>query len=280
MVDNQNNKAMKTVLLIGLALISAGTLAAQGSIKGNIKTVFVSNGVDSVEPLPNAEVYVMYAGSRIVARTSANGDYTLKPLEPGTYTVTIQSILIDTVMIPDVRVSGTEMTFAPHVMAPLGRKMKGIVVHGEPTLRTGNPSKEELRKGQLDKLPDPGNINTAIAIMAGGVYVSEDGRQISFRGARIGDALYVVDGVRQRGTDVSVPNGSIATINSWNGGVPAQYGDFTGGVVVIETMSYFDWENQQEVRKLIQQKNKEKELEREALKKALGSPEPDVPGEK
>jgi hypothetical protein len=248
----------RNLILFLLSVLPLFFAAAQGTIKGNITTVLTQGGQETVSPLVGAEVSVTYGGGMIKTMTNNHGDYTLKPLEPGTYNVTISSILIDTLVITNIQVTGSGVTFVEDKKVQMGRSLGRLVITGSESLRNASPSKGVLKGTDLVNLPEPTNINKAIELM-GGTWVSDDGRQISFRGARIGDALYIVDGVRQRSTDVSLPAGSIATINAWHGGVPAEYGDFMGGVVVIETMSYFDWENQQEVKRLI--KKKEKEIE-------------------
>jgi hypothetical protein len=265
MVDNQNKSAMKrNWILVLLAVLPVIGMNAQGTIKGNVKTILIQGGHEVSEaPLVGAEVYVTYGGSKIATSTNNHGDYTLKPLEPGVYNVTISSILIDTLVITGINVTATSVTFIEDKKVPLGRSLDRLVITSSTSLRNASPSKGELKGTDMAHFPEPTNINKAIELM-GSTWVSDDGRQISFRGARIGDALYIVDGVRQRRTDVSLPNGSIATINAWHGGVPAEYGDFMGGVVVIETMSYFDWENQQEVKRLIKKKEKENEEFRES----------------
>jgi hypothetical protein len=35
------------------------------------------------------------------------------------------------------------------------------------------------------------------------------------------------------------------------GGIPARYGDFTGGVIVVETMGYFDWLKMQQYKDMV-----------------------------
>ena len=41
----------------------------------------------------------------------------------------------------------------------------------------------------------------------------------------------------------SVPGVSIGALEAYTGGIPAKYGDTTGGVIVLETKSYFDLYN-------------------------------------
>ena len=66
----------------------------------------------------------------------------------------------------------------------------------------------------------------------------EDGLLV-FRGARKGDVLYIIDGVKTR-EDVQVPSVSIGRVTLFTSGLPANYGDTLGGVVAIESKSYFD----------------------------------------
>jgi outer membrane receptor protein involved in Fe transport len=40
-----------------------------------------------------------------------------------------------------------------------------------------------------------------------------------------------------------IPSSAIGSISVYTGGLPAKYGDTTGGVVVIETKSYMDLYN-------------------------------------
>jgi hypothetical protein len=256
----------KAFYLSLLFVLTTSVVWAQGSIKGTVMIRTDEPGKqEKVEPLVAATVFVTWGGERIYTRTNNHGDYILRPLEPGTYNVTIASSLIDTVVIPEIHVSGTETAFAPLITANAGVTLGQVIVFGgEKPLAEESPAKMQLRKSDIEKLPNFRNFNEVIS-MFGGAYVSDNGRQISFRGARIGDALYIIDGVRQRSTDVSLPGRAIGSITAWNGGVPAQYGDFMGGVVVIETMSYFDWENQQEVKYLIAKRQAQEEQFRKEM---------------
>ena len=60
-----------------------------------------------------------------------------------------------------------------------------------------------------------------------------------FRGARKGDMLYLMDGVKTESIG-NVPSCSIGRLMVYTGGLPAKYGDTMGGVVVMESKSYFD----------------------------------------
>ncbi|XOV66067.1 MAG: von Willebrand factor type A domain-containing protein [Fluviicola sp.] len=79
-----------------------------------------------------------------------------------------------------------------------------------------------------------------MATTIGGVHVTEgtdNGPHI--RGARSDGTVYFIDGVRVRSLPV-IPKSSMKEVSVWTGGIPANYGDFTGGVISVESKSYFD----------------------------------------
>jgi len=56
---------------------------------------------------------------------------------------------------------------------------------------------------------------------------------VSIRGSRLDASSYYVDGIRVRGIDV--PNSMIGTVQVITGGIPANYGDVTGGIILVTT---------------------------------------------
>lgn len=69
-------------------------------------------------------------------------------------------------------------------------------------------------------------------------YIEQSG-ELSIQGSQIGDVLYLIDGVKVRG-NVSIPSVSMQEIKMYTGGIPSMFGDTSGGVISIETKSYFD----------------------------------------
>ncbi len=67
----------------------------------------------------------------------------------------------------------------------------------------------------------------------------DENGELMFRGARKGDMIYIVDGVKC--SDVfNVPSVSISKMMVFTGGLPAKYGDTMGGAIVVETKGYFE----------------------------------------
>jgi hypothetical protein len=77
------------------------------------------------------------------------------------------------------------------------------------------------------------SVNGVIATQAG-VYQQDNGKEINIRGARPGGTVYFVDGERMIGTN-NLPQQAIDQVSVVLGGLPAQYGDVSGGVVSVTT---------------------------------------------
>lgn len=91
---------------------------------------------------------------------------------------------------------------------------------------------------QIKESPLKFNQKALIASMSSDIRLTDDGSLV-FRGARKGDMIYIMDGVKMNDV-ANVPSASIGGMMAYTGGIPAKYGDTTGGVVVMESLSYFD----------------------------------------
>ncbi|MBK5286011.1 MAG: TonB-dependent receptor plug domain-containing protein, partial [Bacteroidia bacterium] len=73
-----------------------------------------------------------------------------------------------------------------------------------------------------------------VASTAAGVYQRDEGGDLNVRGSRSNATDYYIDGIKVRGS-TSIPQSGIEQITVVTGGVPAQYGDATGGIISITT---------------------------------------------
>ena len=71
-----------------------------------------------------------------------------------------------------------------------------------------------------------------------GITAAPNGDGLYFRGSRTENMASYIDGVKVSGAVPRVPPSAISSISVYTGGLPARYGDVTGGVVVIETKTY------------------------------------------
>ncbi len=222
--------------LILVSTMLSGVFAQTGSIRGKV--------LDSStkETLPGANVYVEVGKALIGASTDAFGYFHIKGLNPGAYDVNISFMGYDKRIITTVRVNSNETTPLEDVYLTSGNDLTPTIITGYRDKLIGTGSIEIIRAKEIKNIANSRSLPAILNAITPGVIASEDGREVYFRGARNGSVIYIVDGVKQRNSNYRIPSGSVASVMVYMGGVPAKYGDFTGGVVVVETKSYFEIE--------------------------------------
>ncbi len=194
------------------------------------------------DPMPGLNVYTMAANGEMTAITDNQGRYKIKPLDPGQYTVEFSFVGYDTQRFTDINVDPDKINSLRTVNMSLSANSIGSVVVIEyidklidpeetsrVTIRTADIKSNALRTSPIDM----------IASMKSDIKKGDDG-ELYFRGSRSGAVQYNIDGVKMTTNPGRVPSSAIGSISVYTGGVPAKYGDTTGGVVVIQTRSYMD----------------------------------------
>lgn len=244
MVEEQNSTTMKNTrtILTGMALGVVFPLLAQstGEIHGK---VLDGAGAPQEFAVVSAEQGSMHYG----ATTDEGGRYVLKPLPTGTYTVRASFVGVPTVAITGVVVDAGLNTTMDNIV--LSAVMEAVPVIGwrEPLIRKDDPSRMVMNTTQIKKNAGRKDPVKMIASFTPGVTKAPNGDGLYFRGSRTGSMCYYVDGVKMDALS-GVPPDAINSISVYTGGLPARYGDVTGGVIAIDTKSYFD---------LYQQRNSE-----------------------
>ncbi len=229
---------MKKVFL-SLILVSSllsGTFAQNGSIRGKILDSA------STETLPGANVYIEVGKALIGVTTDIFGYYHIKGLNPGVYNVNISYSGFNKKIITTVRVNSNEITSIEDVYLNPLSLLPEVEIIGYIDKLIDTRIVHVIRAKEIKNIPGSNNLTSLLNSITPGVYVTDDGREVYFRGARNGSVLYYVDGVKRRSSEYNVPSSAIASVMVYMGNVPAKYGDFDGGVVVVETKSYFDFE--------------------------------------
>ena len=195
--------------------------------------------LETGEPLPFASVYVKQGERLIGTTTDFDGKFTLKPLDPGTYNLTISFVGTEK-HIKNVIVSSENTTYIDDFMFS---DMLDVVdvVWSPPVIDKGNPSIEHIGMKEIQNSALVRSPAAFLSASVGGVSQNNSG-EIIIRGSRPGAVGYFVDGVKVSSLD-GIPGRSIKGMSVYTGGVPAQYGDVTSGVVIIETTGYFDLYN-------------------------------------
>ncbi|HPB01538.1 MAG TPA: carboxypeptidase-like regulatory domain-containing protein [Bacteroidales bacterium] len=239
--------SLAIMLVLSIASISPVFSQAGGTIKGTL--------INSVtkDPVPLANVYVKYGENLIGAQTDFDGNFTIKPVPSGVYSVNFQCVGYTSKIVADVRIVQDKITFLNNVELIYGVTIGDSLVvdiYGDPIIDPETPNLDIITHDQLDDMVSYKSINKLASITGSDIQVSDDDSEIYFRGSRSGDALYIIDGMRMINPGALCPSLAIGSMSVYTGGVPAKYGDFTGGVIVIETQSYFEWLAAQESERL------------------------------
>jgi hypothetical protein len=225
-----------TTLLTVILFISSSALAQLGTIKGIVKDKKTG------ETIPGASVYIETGGNKQGTASDIDGKYTITPVNVGTHTVNISVIGYQPMKISNIPISSNRIAYV-NIDMIAGIEMDEFevieVIHKVPLIDPDEPNVKMLVASDLKNDP---NIHTPVAIInrIEGVTVADNGRDVYVKGSRPQATQFITDGMKSITGDIGIPGQAIGSIKVYTGGVPANYGDLTGGVIVVETKSYFD----------------------------------------
>src|ERR1017187_2896217 len=215
-------------VVISVFILSISFAMAQtGSIQGKI--------LDSAKVgIPFANVVAEFNGTQVGGdRTDFDGNYTIKPLQPGKYEIKVSYVGYQSRQISGVPVSADKITFQDVVLTSTIVTIKTIIVTAyQIPVFEKDPNNTESRGADFVQETGIRDVNS-IAGAAAGVYTNDDGTLV-IRGARSEYTKYIVDGIPVIGSN-NVPKSDIDQVTVITGGVPASIGDVTGGVVSMTT---------------------------------------------
>ena len=225
-----------TKLLLIASLMATGTIQAQnlGEIRGR---VFDPDG----GTVPMANVTTQVNGELFGATTDMDGRFILKPLPPGRYAVKVSYVGYTDYEEIGVEVTADRATYLKNVrmQIPTLKIFEKIErVSEAPLITIDDPSRMTLRAEQIAKVPTLKDPLRFMSSQFAGVTAAPNGDGLYFRGSRTENMVSFIDGVKVSGAVPRVPPSAISSVSVYTGGLPARYGDVTGGVIVIETKSY------------------------------------------
>ncbi len=224
---------MLRTLLLTICILFASTLfvySQTGALQGKILDK------DTKEPIPFANVAVFSGGDLVTGGTTDfDGKFVIKPLTPGTYNLRASFIGYQTKEISNVVVGGDKITFQDIQLGTTAETLETVEVieYKVPLIQKDQTtSGATVTSEEIEKMPN--RSATSIATTVGGVYSDADGGSISIRGQRGDGTVYYIDGMRVMGS-AALPESSIEQVSVILGGMPARYGDATGGIISVTT---------------------------------------------
>ncbi len=222
-------------LLLPMALLAASAMQAQlGEIRGR---VFGPDGLTA----PGAHVVCEYNGNVVGTTTDIDGRFVLKPLPAGLHGIRISTVSYAPVELASIAVTADRATYVDDVRMKFHTLSDTAVVvigYRRKLLDKDDPARMSLLHEDIVRDPNKRSPITLISNNFAGVTKSADGDGLHFRGSRTENMASFIDGVKVPGSVPRIPPSAIGSISVYTGGLPAKYGDVTGGVVVIETRTY------------------------------------------
>ncbi len=221
-----------------VALYIATGLSAQetGMIKGTITDEKGAN-------MPMVTVALLEDSTLISAiSTDNNGDFTFKLLTPGWYNLQFTFVGYHIKKVDGVQVSPNKTSYVYKSLnlesTLLGKAEVFADVWVKPIVDVEFSSIQTISIDKIERsAAGSSDLIGMITSFSTDVQPADNGKDLYMRGSRTGSNGYYIDGNRVVGTG-NVPGLGIAEIIVLTGGVPAEYGDCTGGLVIITTKDY------------------------------------------
>lgn len=220
----------KILLVVVAAVITNGLFAQSGTLKGRVLDKATG------EPIPFAAVVALSGETILVgAQSDIDGNYTLKPIPPGKWTLRAQVVGYQPLQIDGLVVKADKIDMLNLELLTKTEQIQEVqvVAYKVPLIDKDNTQTgETVTSEDIEKMP--GRSVMQVASTVAGVS-SRDGNSVgSIRGARSGTNIYFVDGIRVTGS-MNIPKSAQEQIQVITGGMSAKYGDVTGGIVSITT---------------------------------------------
>jgi len=203
-----------------------------GSIKGTV------TDKETGEELPFVKVIIFQNGNQKgFASTGLDGKFIVASLSPGEYDVELRFVGYQSKREEGVLVNSDRLTVRNYELGATSEMLDEIevVFYKVPLIdKDGGASGATVTRDDIAKMS--ARSATEVATTVGGVYQEEGAGEndLSIRGTRSDATYYYIDGIKVRGSS-SLPKSSIQEVAVITGGLPANYGDVTGGIISITT---------------------------------------------
>ena len=221
------------VLTVFMTALYSFSQSGQGTVRGEVKDE------KSKEPIYGCKILLMQGGNiKNGASTDFDGKFQFNSVSPGTYDVEVRNEgeNYQPTAITGVVISADKITFLNDITmkkATLQNITEVVVVAYKVPLidRDGGASGATITREDISRLP----VRSAagVAGTVGGVNAQEGGG-ISVRGSRSDGTYFYIDGIKVRGSS-NLPKSAIEEVSVITGGLPANYGDATGGIISVTT---------------------------------------------
>mgnify|MGYP000598203115 FL=1 len=227
---------------LNLLLVSVLMTAAYGFSQTGLGTIkgTVTDG-DSKQPIPFCKVILIQNGNiKGGANTDFDGKFQINSVSAGEYDVEVRNETegYQPTALTGVIVSSDKITFLDDLKITKAKDVQQIeevvvVAYKVPLIdKDGGASGATVTREDIARLPT--RSAAGVASTVGGVNSDEGSGSISVRGSRSDGTYFYIDGIKVRGSS-NLPKSAIEEVSVITGGLPANYGDATGGIISVTT---------------------------------------------
>ncbi len=227
-----------TILLAVLMGVSFCISAQNGAIYGKVLD-------EQGEPMYAVNISVINGAYPTGSTTDFDGDFKVKPLDAGTYTVEVSFVGYNTSTVMGVKVTNNKITFLEDVTLSPDYILLGeaeVIDFVNKLVDPDEPQKMVIDNELIIKTPCAKNPAMLARAYQSDVQIVNN--QMVVRGSRPGSSSVYIDGMKVSDEMSTLPSLGIGSLEIYTGGIPARYGDVTGGVVMMTTKGYFDLVNE------------------------------------
>jgi len=219
-------KRILTLIMVFSVALSYGQ-TRPGSIKGTVKDKRTGEVIPFATVIVKDKDVVIHTGT-----TDFDGKYNINPVNAGVYNLTCNFIGYADFNLNGVTVYAGKPKVVNFDMTVESTMIQEVTVTAaEDLIETGKTS-DIVSSEEIKNLPYR-NLSQIVGTTAG-VFQQDGSGSFNVRGSRSSTNVIFIDGVKVRG-DVNLPRDAILQTEVITGGVPAQYGDVTGGVISTTT---------------------------------------------
>jgi len=228
----------KIKILFVSVLFTSSCMFAQsglGTLKGTIKD-------DKTSTLIVGAKVMLMSGTSIKGSTLTDekGEFQIDAILPGSYDlkVTLKIEGYQDAVTQNVLISTDKITFLEKLTLAKPENIKNIdevkVTRYKIPLINKDGGATGATVGREDIARMPIRSAAGVAQSVGGVGTNEGSGEISVRGSRSDATYFYIDGIKVRGSS-NLPKAALEEVSVITGGVPANYGDVTGGIISVTT---------------------------------------------
>jgi len=227
---------MKNIMILTCLIFGMGSTFAQNATGEVIGEVVDPDGI----AVFGAHIFIDDVfGQRYQANTDPDGRFRISGIPVGEYALNVRQFSDTMSGIPvDVPRDGFDNCGVIEFEGGIYKLPVTYVNADRLKMVDGNLPVTTMKAAEIQESALKFDVSGLVESMSSEIQKSESGELI-IRGSRPGDMLYLIDGIKT-GQIGAMPSAAIGSLTVYTGGIPAKYGDTLGGVIAMETQSYFD----------------------------------------